>query len=125
MKCSRSMVSCTCRSNEINHWGYLARVLPPPTIGYRGQINENVVEHVTVGKWTIRNRFYQSPPIDRWGMIYFGPKPDPGIISLLREFETKLPSVNLDICISCFILFLLLVLCSIWNCLPHETGPHC
>ena len=106
---------------------FLARVLPSPAITYRDQSNQNVVENVTVGKWTIRNRFYQSPPIDRWGMIYFGPKPDSQIIPLLQQFENQLPSVDLNIRSLSFdlLLFVILVFCSIRNRLPNETGGHC
>ena len=74
---------------------YLARVLPPPRIKYRDQGNREVAENVTVGKWSIRNRFSTSPIIDKWGMIYFSSvKPNQGIISILQEFERELPSVS-------------------------------
>lgn len=79
---------------------YLARILPPPEVKYRGQRNNEVAEHVAVGKWTIRNRFYTSPTINKWGMIYFGPKPDNEIINILQEFENQLPSVSVVITVS-------------------------
>ena len=66
-------------------------------ITYRDQRNQTIAENVTVGKWTIRNRFYNSPPINQWGMIYFGPKPDSNIISLLKQFENDLPSVSRNV----------------------------
>lgn len=72
----------------------LARILPPPQVKYRGKGNSEAAEEVAVGKWTIRNRFFASPPINKWGIIYFGPKPDNNIILILQEFENQLPSVN-------------------------------
>ena len=72
----------------------LARILPPPVVKYRGQGNNEVVEHVAVGKWTIRNRFCTSPAVNRWGMIYFGPRPQNEIIDILRGFENQLPPVS-------------------------------
>ncbi len=72
----------------------LARILPPPEVKYRGQGNNEVAERVAIGKWAIRNRFYASPIINQWGIIYFGSKPDKRIISILQEFENELPSVS-------------------------------
>lgn len=73
---------------------YLARILPTPEVKYRGKGNSEVIEQIAIGKWTIRNRFYTSPPINKWGIIYFGPKPDNNIIPILEEFESQLPSVS-------------------------------
>ena len=73
---------------------YLARILPPPQVKYRDQGNNEIAEHVAVGKWAIRNRFYARPTINKWGIIYFGPKPDNRIISILKEFENQFPSVS-------------------------------
>ncbi|UJR07552.1 hypothetical protein I4U23_011840 [Adineta vaga] len=68
-----------------------ARILPPPEVKYRGKGNSEVAEHVAVGKWSIRNRFYTSPVINRWGMIYFGPNPQGSIGQTLQEFQNQLP----------------------------------
>ncbi|CAF3736218.1 unnamed protein product [Rotaria sp. Silwood1] len=46
-----------------------ARILPPPQITYRKQNNQNVVEHVSLGKWKIRNQFCSTPIINKWGML--------------------------------------------------------
>ncbi|CAF3771180.1 unnamed protein product [Rotaria sp. Silwood1] len=73
-----------------------ARILPPPEVKYRGQKNNEVAEHVAVGKWSIRNRFYTSPIINQWGMIYFGPKPDQNIINILTDFQNQLPQLLAD-----------------------------
>lgn len=72
-----------------------ARVLPPPEVKYRGQGNSEIAERVNFGKWTIRNRFYTTRDINKWGMIYFGSKPDETIIKMLKEFQTGLPPVNI------------------------------
>ncbi|CAF1114885.1 unnamed protein product [Adineta ricciae] len=71
-----------------------ARILPPPEVKYRGKGNSEVAEYVAVGKWAIRNRFYHSPVINKWGMLYFGPKPQNQIISILQEFENQLPQLS-------------------------------
>jgi hypothetical protein len=63
-------------------------------IKYRGQGNNEAIEHVAVGKWSIRNRFYTSPIINKWGIIYFGSKPDNRIIHILQDFEHQLPPVS-------------------------------
>ncbi|CAF3351794.1 unnamed protein product [Rotaria sp. Silwood1] len=68
-----------------------ARILPPPEVKYRGQGNSEVTERVNFGKWTIRNRFYTTRDINKWGMIYFGSKPNENIIQALKDFETRLP----------------------------------
>ncbi len=73
---------------------YSARILPPPEVKYRGQGNNGVAERVAVGKWAIRNRFHNTPTINKWGIIYFGSKPDQRIISILQEFENQFPSVS-------------------------------
>ncbi|CAF1174819.1 unnamed protein product [Rotaria sordida] len=68
-----------------------ARILPPPEVKYRGQGNTEITERVNFGKWTIRNRFYTTRDINKWGMIYFGSKPNENIIQTLKDFETRLP----------------------------------
>ncbi|CAF3366395.1 unnamed protein product [Rotaria socialis] len=68
-----------------------ARILPPPEIKYRGQGKTDIAERVSFGKWTIRNRFYTTRDITKWGMIYFGSKPNENIIESLKDFETRLP----------------------------------
>lgn len=70
-----------------------ARILPPPEVKYRGQGNSEVAERVNFGKWTIRNRFYTTREINKWGMIYFGSKPTDNVIQTLKEFENRLPQV--------------------------------
>ncbi|CAF3642720.1 unnamed protein product [Rotaria sp. Silwood1] len=70
-----------------------ARILPPPQIKYRAQNNQEVVEHVAFGKWKIRNQFRSTSVINKWGMIYFGSKPDNNIIEILKNFEKQLPSL--------------------------------
>ncbi|CAF3616556.1 unnamed protein product [Rotaria sp. Silwood1] len=70
-----------------------ARILPPPQIKYRAQNNQEVVEHVAFGKWKIRNQFRSTSVINKWGMIYFGSKPDNNIIGILKNFEKQLPSL--------------------------------
>ena len=81
-----------------------ARILPPPEVKYRGRGNSEIAERVNFGKWTIRNRFYTTRDINKWGMIYFGSKPNESIIHTLKDFENRLPPVQL------FLLFLLLLL---------------
>lgn len=71
-----------------------ARILPPPEVKYRGQGNSEVTERVNFGKWTIRNRFYTTRDITKWGMIYFGSKPNENIIPTLKDFENRLPPVK-------------------------------
>ncbi|CAF3880586.1 unnamed protein product, partial [Rotaria magnacalcarata] len=68
-----------------------ARILPPPEIKYRGQGKTDIAERVSFGKWTIRNRFYTTRDITKWGMIYFGSKPNENIIESLKDFEARLP----------------------------------
>ncbi|CAF0973268.1 unnamed protein product [Adineta steineri] len=68
-----------------------ARILPPPEVKYRGQGNSDVTERVNFGKWTIRNRFYTTRDISKWGMVYFGSKPTENVIQTLKDFETQLP----------------------------------
>ncbi len=71
-----------------------ARILPPPEVKYRGQGNSDITERVNFGKWTIRNRFCTTRDIGKWGMIYFGSKPDESIIGTLKDFENRLPPVK-------------------------------
>ncbi|CAF3601442.1 unnamed protein product [Rotaria sp. Silwood1] len=70
-----------------------ARILPLPQIKYRAQNNQEVVEHVAFGKWKIQNQFRSTSVINKWGMIYFGSKPDNNIIEILKNFEKQLPSL--------------------------------
>ncbi|CAF3091325.1 unnamed protein product [Rotaria sp. Silwood2] len=71
-----------------------ARILPPPQIKYRTQNNQEVIEHVSLGKWKIRNQFRSTSIINTWGMIYFGPKSNNDIIEIIKNFEQQLPSVS-------------------------------
>lgn len=68
-----------------------ARILPPPEVKYRAQGSGEVAERVNVGKWTIRNRFFTTRDVNKWGMIYFGSKPNDSIVNNLKEFEIGLP----------------------------------
>jgi hypothetical protein len=63
-------------------------------VKYRGQGTSEITERVNFGKWTIRNRFYTTWDINKWGMIYFGSKPNEIVIQTLKDFETRLPSVK-------------------------------
>ncbi|CAF0793711.1 unnamed protein product [Adineta steineri] len=67
-----------------------ARILPPPTIIYRGGNNSEVAEEVSIGKWTIRNRFYATSTMNKWGIIYFGPELVSNIVRILEQFESQL-----------------------------------
>ncbi len=71
-----------------------ARVLPPPEVKYRGQGGSEVLERVNFGKWTIRNRFFTTRDVNKWGMIYFGSKPTENIVQTLQSFENRLPPVK-------------------------------
>ena len=71
-----------------------ARILPPPEVKYRGQGNTEITERVNFGKWSIRNRFFTTRDIAKWGMIYFGTKPNGNVIETLKEFENRLPQVR-------------------------------
>jgi hypothetical protein len=71
-----------------------ARILPPPEVKYRGQGTSEIAERVNFGKWTIRNRFYTTRDINKWGMVYFGSKPNENVIQTLKDFETHLPPVK-------------------------------
>ena len=71
-----------------------ARILPPPEVKYRAQGSGEVTERVNFGKWTIRNRFFTTRDITKWGMIYFGSKPTDSVIQTLKDFETRLPPVR-------------------------------
>ena len=63
---------------------------------YRGQGNAaDVTERVSFGKWTIRNRFCTTRDINKWGMVYFGSKPNDSIIQTLKDFENRLPPVRI------------------------------
>lgn len=72
-----------------------ARILPPPEVKYRGQGNSEITERVNFGKWTIRNRFYTTRDINKWGMVYFGSKPTENVIQTLKDFENRLPALLL------------------------------
>ena len=71
-----------------------ARILPAPEVKYRGQGTSEIPERVNFGKWTIRNRFYTTRDVSKWGMIYFGSKPTENVIQTLKDFENRLPPVN-------------------------------
>lgn len=73
-----------------------ARILPPPEVKYRGQGSSEVAERVNFGKWTIRNRFYTTRDVNKWGMLYFGSKPTDDVIQTLKDFETRLPPVTIN-----------------------------
>ena len=73
-----------------------ARILPPPEVKYRGQGSSEVAERVNFGKWTIRNRFYTTRDVNKWGMLYFGSKPTDDVIQTLKDFETRLPPVTVN-----------------------------
>jgi hypothetical protein len=82
-----------------DHVCLLARILPPPEVKYRAQGAGDVTERVNFGKWVIRNRFFTTRDITKWGMIYFGPKPNDSIVGNLKVFENGLPNV-----------------CTVWQC---------
>ena len=71
-----------------------ARVLPPPEVKYRDQKSGEITERVNCGKWVIRNRFFTTRDIKVWAMVYFGSKPDQGVIDVLKDFENRLPQVS-------------------------------
>jgi len=71
-----------------------ARILPAPEVKYRGQGTVEITERVNFGKWTIRNRFFTTRDINKWGMIYFGSKPNENVIQTLKEFENRFPPVK-------------------------------
>ena len=60
---------------------------------YRDQKDGAITERVNCGKWVIRNRFVTTRDIKAWAMVYFGSKPDQGVIDVLKEFENRLPQV--------------------------------
>ncbi|CAF5029492.1 unnamed protein product, partial [Rotaria sp. Silwood1] len=60
-----------------------ARILPPPQITYRKQNNQNVVEHVSLGKWKIRNQFCSTPIINKWD-----------VENLSQKINTKIGGIN-------------------------------
>lgn len=70
-----------------------ARVLDPPDIAYRRRGKGEIVEHVSVGKWKIRNWFFNSPPIDSWGLIYFSDRPNNRGDNVVEEFQQQLPEL--------------------------------
>ena len=72
-----------------------ARILNPPEIHYRARQGQGeAIEHVAVGKWRINNRFYNTPEISSWGMIYIGSQPNPEINGILNAFAQQLPEVR-------------------------------
>jgi hypothetical protein len=79
---------------NLHTYFFIARILPPPAVTYRQRGSGEVAEKVTCGKWTIRNRFYTTRDINRWGMIYFGPKCNAEIAEILNNFKSSLPKVN-------------------------------
>ncbi|CAF1269422.1 unnamed protein product, partial [Didymodactylos carnosus] len=71
-----------------------ARILPPPEVIYRTQKQEDVVEQVNIGKWTIRNHFYTVPDIQRWAVLHFADEqPNEVVINVLEEFSNDLPQL--------------------------------
>lgn len=72
----------------------IARVLNSPDITYRRRGRGEIVEHVNVGKWKIRNWFYESPPINSWGLIYFCDRPNYNRVDdIVDQFQNELPQV--------------------------------
>jgi hypothetical protein len=63
-------------------------------VKYRGQNSNEITERVNCGKWVIRNRFFTTRDIKAWAMVYFGSKPDQGVVDVLKEFENRLPQVS-------------------------------
>ncbi|CAF1006461.1 unnamed protein product [Didymodactylos carnosus] len=71
-----------------------ARILPPPEVIYRTQQQEDIVEHVSISKWTICNHFYTVPDIQKWAVLYFADeKPNEVVINVLNEFLYELTKV--------------------------------
>ncbi len=82
-----------------------------------------MAEQVAVGKWMIRNRFYTSPVINQWGIIYFGSKPDNRIINILKGFENQLPPVSQHYLSSILVIYIeYLVASSIWHYIQITTS---
>lgn len=71
-----------------------ARILPPPEVKYRDHGNSVIAERVNFGKWSIRNRFFTTRDVNKWGMVYFGSKPTDHVVGVLKEFENRLPQVR-------------------------------
>ncbi|UJR20428.1 hypothetical protein I4U23_023559 [Adineta vaga] len=70
-----------------------ARVISPPTIKYRRRGQGEVMESVHGGQWRIKNWFLSTPPINSWGIIYFGDRPDGHTNGVLREFQNQFPNL--------------------------------
>ncbi|CAF3078686.1 unnamed protein product, partial [Rotaria sp. Silwood2] len=71
-----------------------ARLLASPNIRYRHRQDQGeAIEHVNVGKWRISNRFYTTPDINNWGIIYFGYTPDQQVDGILKQFVSQLPGL--------------------------------
>jgi hypothetical protein len=74
---------------------YVARVLAPPEIKYRNRQGQgDTIERVNCGKWRIGNWFHTTPEITRWGLIYFGDKPDNRTIETVNILADQLPQVG-------------------------------
>ena len=53
-----------------------------------------MVENVNVGKWKIRNFFYQTPEIRKWGLIYIGNQLSNEQKRMIEYFAVEFPKVN-------------------------------
>lgn len=102
-----------------------ARILPPPEVKYRDHGNSFVAERVNVGKWTIRNRFFTTRDVNKWGMIYFGSKPNDHVIGVLKEFENRLPQVRQENFSLPTNFFFSSVIATIWYLIQIKTNYCC
>ena len=71
----------------------LARIITPPKITYRQRGRGDIAESIQGGQWRIRNWFISTPPINKWGIIYFGDAPDRNVNGVLQEFQNQFPNV--------------------------------
>ncbi|CAF1399761.1 unnamed protein product, partial [Didymodactylos carnosus] len=73
------------RYQQIMGYVHDPRILPAPEVIYRAQQQEDVVEHVSIGKWAIRDHFYTVPDIQKWAVLYFADeKPNEVVINVLN-----------------------------------------
>ncbi|CAF3663795.1 unnamed protein product [Adineta steineri] len=71
-----------------------ARILSPPQVKYRArQGRGDAIEQVDCGKWKIRNWFYTTPEIQRWGIIYLGDTYDDRVKYILQSFKDQFPNL--------------------------------
>jgi hypothetical protein len=68
----------------------------PPDIKYRRRGKGEVIEQVRLGKWRLRNWFYETQEINSWGIIYFGDTPNREVNDILGAFQNQLPQVNFN-----------------------------